>query len=105
MYIKDLPFICHFLSMGTRTVSENERAYCSGKMETNFSGYCLYEEIGALNQKKTTLRCYAPPVAIPGYATDKHWRFPGTCSGAGSTSSGGKQMEPVLCHSRRWLHL
>ena len=30
-HIKDLPFICHFLSMGTRTVSENERAYCSGK--------------------------------------------------------------------------
>jgi len=32
----------------------------------------LYEEIGALNQKKTALLCYTPPVAFPGYATGEH---------------------------------
>jgi len=37
--------------MGTRTISETDRAY-SEKMKTNLSGYCLCHEIGALNQKK-----------------------------------------------------
>ena len=37
--------------MGTKTISETDRAY-SEKMKTNLSGYCLYQEIGALNQQK-----------------------------------------------------
>jgi len=40
-------------------------------METKFIGYCFYQEIGALNQKQTTLHCYAPPIANSWLC---HWR-------------------------------